>query len=113
MNIQERLAVFYERLRIAPPAASAEEAFMLICRTLEEVENEFSPLPKQSPPPRTFDGRMYLPEADNIVKAPDNSMWIKTRHHRVRIDPGGAFCVFREMPGKTMRREFQKAGALR
>jgi hypothetical protein len=113
MNILERLAVFYERLRTAPPAATAEEALTLICRVLEEVENEFSPMPKQSPPPRTFDGRMYLPQSDNIVKASDNSMWIKTRHHRVRIDPSGAFCVFREMPGRTLRKEFQKVGAAR
>jgi len=113
MNIQERLAVFYERLRIAPPAASAEESFLLICRVLEEVENEFSRVTKQSPPPRAFDGRMYLPQTDNIVKHLDNSMWIKTRHHRVRIDADGAFQVFREMPGKTLRREFYKPGVQR
>jgi hypothetical protein len=113
MNIQERLRIFYERLAAAPPAHGAEEAFALIGRTLEEVEKEFCPLPEKNPPPQTFDGRMYLPQTDNVHTSDDQTIWVKTRKHRIIIKSDGSFVVFRQMPHRTLLREFQKAGAKR
>src|SRR5260221_9908412 len=111
MNIQERLAIFYERLAAAPPAKNAEGALELICRMLEEVEDEFCPVPKKDPAPQSFDGRMYLPQADNIRTGLKNWLWVRTRHHRIAIKPDGSFDVFRGMPHKTLFSEFRKAGA--
>ena len=51
MDIPQRLAEFFHRLQAAPAAASAEEALALVCRLIEEVENEFCPLPREQQPP--------------------------------------------------------------
>ena len=64
MNIQERLAIFYRRLEASPPAGSADEALNLVCRLIEEVEDELCPLPREEPPPKHFTGRMYAPKKD-------------------------------------------------
>jgi len=41
MELHERLRIFFERLRAAPPARDAEEAMALVCSVLEKVEDEF------------------------------------------------------------------------
>ncbi len=110
MNIQERLALFYRRLEAAPPAANAEEALSLICRMLEEVEKEHCPVPGKNPAPREFEGRMYLPEADNINVRDDGTTWVKTRRHRILIRGNGSFVIYRQMPHKDLVVEFQKSG---
>jgi hypothetical protein len=111
MDIHQRLEIFYERLRSAPAASNAEEAFRLICYTLEKVEDEFCAVPKKNPPSLSFDGRMYLPQSDNIKKGDGDAMWIKTRHHLISIKAEGSFVIFRQMPKKTLLAEYQKAGA--
>jgi hypothetical protein len=111
MNIQERLALFYLRLEAAPPAASAEQALALIARTLEGVENEFCAVPRSTPAPLQFEGRMYLPQSDNINVQDDGSTWVKTRRHRILISPDGSFIIYRQMPHKSLLKEFQKSGA--
>src|SRR5437870_3647858 len=109
MDIQERLTIFYARLQAAAPANNAEEAFRLICRTLEQVEDEFCPLPKKNPPPRTFDGRMYLPQGDNIRNREDGSLSVRTRKHRIRIMPNGDFVIYRKGEKQEWTEEFRKA----
>src|SRR5205085_9113100 len=99
----------YQRLRTAPAAKSAEEAFGLICRTLEEVENEFCPVPKKHPPPRGFDGRMYLPQRDRIEFIEDGAWWIETRRHRIRIERGGSFRIFHVVGDEALIEEFHKS----
>ena len=66
MNIQERLQIFFRRLEAAPPADSAGEAMALVCQLIEQVEDEFCPMPRENPPPLVFSGRMYAPQADRI-----------------------------------------------
>lgn len=39
---KQRLEIYYQRLRDAPPADSFDTALRLICDTLDEVEDEFS-----------------------------------------------------------------------
>jgi hypothetical protein len=113
MNIHDRLKVFYDRLAMAPPAGNASEAFALICRTLEQVEREFCPVPGKSPPPKTFDGRMYIPQADNLHTVDNAAIWVKTRKHRIAIRPDGSFAIFKQMPHRTLLQEFQKSAASR
>ena len=61
MNIQERLAIFFRRLEATPPATNAEDAMNLVCRLIEEVEDEFCPLPRENPPPGLrFTGRVHF-----------------------------------------------------
>src|SRR6266567_3788763 len=108
MNIQERLAVFYARLRDAPAAKSAEEAFWLICRTLDEVENEFCSVPKTDPPPRRFEGRMYSPQPDNIMVQEDGSWLVRTRRHRISIRSNGDFIISRLLDDQRLAEQFRK-----
>jgi hypothetical protein len=91
MNIQERLEVFYRRLKTAPPAANADEAMNLVCRLIEEVEDEFCPVPREEPPPfLRFTGRMYAPQKDRIFLLEDGGLLAEARHHRIfcRTDGG-------------------------
>lgn len=111
MDIQQRLALFYERLRTAPPARNAEAAFALICRTLEAVEAEHCPVAPQHPPPRSFDGRMYSPQMDNVRIRDDGSWWVKTRRHRIAIEQNGSFVIYRQWPGKQLVKEMEKKGS--
>ena len=113
MNIHDRLKVFYNRLAIAPPAGSASEAFALICGTLEQVERELCAVSGKNPPPKTFDGRMYIPQADNLHTIDNAAIWVKTRKHRIVIKPDGSFVIFKQMPHRTLLQEFQKAAANR
>ena len=78
---------------------------------LEEVEVEFCTVPKKDPAPLSFDGRMYLPQPDNIRTGLKNWLWVRTRHHRIAIKPDGSFDVFRGMPHKTLFSEFRKPGS--
>jgi len=97
MNTRQRLAIFYERFQAAPSVRSAERAFALICRTLEEVEREFCPVPSADSPPRSFDGRMYVPQPDNIKVRDDGSIWLKTQ-------------IYYAVDRKRLVEEFRKDG---
>lgn len=108
MDIHQRLAIFYRRLEEAPVARNAEEALTLICSVLEAVESEFCPVPKTNPPPIAFDGRMYPPQPDNIRRQSDGSLRIRTRGHRIFIDPAGSIRIYR---GRV--EEFHKRGRLK
>ncbi|WP_282434910.1 eCIS core domain-containing protein [Nocardia panacis] len=91
MNIHERLDVYFARLRAQPPASSADEAFAQISRTLDQVEDELSGIPKKTPPPapNQSDGRMYPPLADSVTRAADGSIRARTRGHTIDIDANG------------------------
>jgi hypothetical protein len=94
MNIQERLEIFFQRLKAAPPANTAEEAMALVCRLIEEVEDEFCPLPRETPPPQLrFTGRMYAPQADRIRRLEGGQLVAATRRHRIYCQPGGAILI--------------------
>jgi hypothetical protein len=94
MNIQERLAVFFQRLEAAPPASSAEEAMALVCHLIEEVEEEFCPLPRENPPPMLrFTGRMYAPQKDRIRRLEGGILMAAARRHRIFCEPNGAVVI--------------------
>jgi len=94
MNIQERLAIFFRRLEAAPPAASAEEAMNLVCRLIEEVEDEFCPLPRENPPPHLrFTGRMYAPGKDRIFPMQGGGLAAEARRHLILCYPNGGIRI--------------------
>ena len=107
MEIQERLEIFYARLRTAPACATAEEALALVCRLIEEVEDEFCSIPRQHPPSLSFTGRMYAPHSDHVFPSPDGAILAETRRHTMHLSPDGAMHIFRF---DTNDLEFSKSG---
>ena len=93
MDIQQRLAEFFRRLDAAPPVASAGEALALVCRLIEDVEDELCPVPRIEPPPLGFTGRMYAPREDHIQRQPDGALAASTRRHRILCQADGAITV--------------------
>jgi hypothetical protein len=67
MTKGERLALFYERLQAATAASSHDEAYALLCSTLNAVENEHSGVPF-NPDNWQTDGRMYPPQQDRASR---------------------------------------------
>jgi hypothetical protein len=65
MDKYARLALFYERLQSAPAASTHDEAYALLCTTLNGVENEHSGVPYDPANWRT-DGRLYPPQTDRV-----------------------------------------------
>jgi hypothetical protein len=84
--------IYFERLKNAPTANSAEEAIDLIAKTLDQVEDEFSGIPKNPSPSLEPDGRMYPPQADYTVANPDipGGYIQTTRGHKIYINPDGS-----------------------
>jgi hypothetical protein len=109
MEIQERLRVFFDRLSQAASCGTAEEALALVCRLIEEVEDELSPVPREDPPPMRFTGRMYAPQADFLERRFDGSLIASTRHHSIYCSPNGAIRI-EYVP--TLQTIFEKPGKL-
>ena len=90
----ERLAIFLERLRNAPPPVDQLSAMVLIETTLNRVEDEFTDIPYR---PQSFvsDGRLYPPQDDarrEIQGRPD--VWaFRNRAHRTYIGDNGAITI--------------------
>lgn len=102
MDITERLKEFFRRLEAAPPASTAEEALALVCRLIEEVEDDLCPLPRQEPPPSMrFTGRMYAPKGDRITRLADGTLIADARRHRILCRPNGGISVI-HMPAKSL-----------
>ena len=95
MDIAQRLELFFRRLAEAPPAGTAEEALALVCRLIEEVEDEHCPVPRETPAPTDFTGRMYPPQADKIYPASDGSIEADARRHQIYCGRDGRIAIFR------------------
>lgn len=65
MNKQARLELFYQRLRESPAARTHDEAYALLCATLNAVEDEHSGVPN-NPSSWQTDGRLYPPQQDRV-----------------------------------------------
>jgi hypothetical protein len=64
LSKRERLAIFLQRLEIAPSVANPDSALQLLSETLTAVENEFSGIPANAEA-WANDGRMYPPTEAN------------------------------------------------
>jgi hypothetical protein len=74
----KRFQIFLERLEAAPPASSDDEAFDLLAKTLNAVEDEFSGVPYR-PENWQTDKRLYPPQEDRRVKCPERPSLRKYR----------------------------------
>ena len=61
----ERIAEFFRRLGIANPAMTLEDAFRLVCETLNGVEDDWTDIPFNQET-SDFDGRLYPPLWENL-----------------------------------------------
>jgi hypothetical protein len=90
----ERLAEFIRRLREAPPVATFDEAYKLICDTINAVEDEMTTIPFD-PSKWQTDGRMYPPQFDNVrnVSGRSDVVRFRTRFHNIFIATNGAIQI--------------------
>jgi hypothetical protein len=104
----ERLVEFYRRLRLAPAARTFEEAYELICSTLNAVEDELTDIP-YDPDRWQEDGRLYPPFDDHARAVPGNPRLRRFRSlaHNTYIGDNGAFEI-RSLVGEV---ELDKPGA--
>lgn len=109
MDLHQRLAEFFKRLEAAPPAANAQEALDLLCRLIEEVEDELCPVARQDPPPLTSTGRMYAPQADRVKRLPNGRIVADARHHRIYCQADGSISIA-YVSNKVESPLFYKAG---
>jgi hypothetical protein len=93
MELHERLKIFFTRLQAAPPVRDAEEALALICRLIDEVEDEFCNIPRSTPPPKQPSGRMYPPQSDSIYRSEKGIIRIRTAGHIIICTPDGAIRI--------------------
>ena len=104
---RSRLGEFLKRLDAAAPADGVDRAYGLLCRTLNEVEDELTGIP-YNPARWMDDGRMYPPQDDSIRDEPrrpdvtkyrsrDHYTWIGT-NGAIRIDEVDGPCLLNK-PG--------------
>lgn len=107
VSVRDRLEEIYRRLARSPRTGSAVAAFQELCDTLEQVEDELSGVPKQTPPPWPSlpDGRMYCPSDDFIRRNPDGSWLAMARGHRIEITADGGIQIMSRLTGRV---EFKK-----
>ncbi|HEX6086448.1 MAG TPA: hypothetical protein VF266_18110 [Thermoanaerobaculia bacterium] len=105
---EQRLRELIRRLRLAPPAASFDEARRLLETTLNAVEDEMSGVPFD-PARWQSDGRMYPPQDDSERTVPGQAAVrrYRSRRHNTFIGNNGALEI------RTVEHEIllRKAGA--
>lgn len=91
----ERTALFLKRLKQARKASTFDEAYTLLCDTLNKVEDEHSGVPYNIEQWRT-DGRMYPPQMDNARPLEDypGMTRFRTLAHHVFISDKGAILIY-------------------
>jgi len=75
----ERVAEFIRRLEVALLATTFEEAFNLVCATLNSVEDEWTNIPFNQETSDT-DGRLYPPLREGLRPVPDHPNVQRHRH---------------------------------
>lgn len=99
----ERLQIFQEQLANAKPASNQEEAIQLINKTLDNVEDQYSGIPKQEGIPDGKDGRMYGILDDKYVETlEDGTKVANTRGNRVILKQDGGIEIQTRDGSKTL-----------
>lgn len=103
----ERLAEFFSRLTAAPSCSTFDEAYALICLTMDAVEDEMTSI-LNNPATWMTDGRMYPPQMDSLRKSSrDDVKRFVSKGHSILIGENGAIAIQLQF-GKVI---FVKAGA--
>ena len=107
MDIYQRIAVFYERLKALPAFTSHSQALAEIARILTEVEDAYSGVARDpSDMPVVTDGRLYPPVSAYARKADVPDVIIYTQKgHRTHISDDGAILIVNR---RTEKIEFEK-----
>jgi hypothetical protein len=90
-----RLAEFIRRLAAATPANNFDEAYALLCDTMNAVEDEFTSIPYNPPTPPDDDGRLYPPFEDHRkeVKGRPDLKAYRSKAHWTTIGSNGAITI--------------------
>jgi RHS repeat-associated protein len=102
LTIPERLSVLYQRLGDLPAPTTADEALNQLNSTLVSVEDEFSGVAANPNPGLKFDGRMYPPREDFIVKEEDGGLTATTKGNIIQISPKGSMKILSRSTGDVV-----------
>lgn len=105
----ERLAEILRRLKLAEPVGSAEDALLLMTRTIDAVEDELSGAP-YNPESWIDDGRIYAPQPDSarpVDGRPDLTRY-RSRKHNTFIGGDGSIEIW-EIGGSCVLRKEGKS----
>ena len=78
----------------APAAKNADEAFQLLGKTMDDVEDAFSGIAKVKNPGLNYQGRMYPPRPDFTTRLPGGGLEARTKGNIIRIDPNGTIRIY-------------------
>jgi hypothetical protein len=84
-----RLKVFIARLEQHRPFASLDEAYQVLCSTLDAVEDELTGIPN-CPANWMLDGRLYPPQKDRWRQILPNVTRMRAKEHYIFIAANGA-----------------------
>lgn len=105
----QSLAEIFRRLAAAPPAASHDDAYTLLCETIDAVVDEMTTAPN-IPTNWMTDGRIYPPQMDQSYRPkgrPDLMRYI-SKGHNTLIRDNGAITITINKDGTIV---FDKPGA--
>lgn len=108
LSLPERLNKLYERLDQLPPARNADEALQQLATTLDQVEDEYSGVPRDPNPGLKFDGRMYPPREDFTERTEDGGLRATTKGNQINISPDGTTSILSRRSGEEV---YRRAGA--
>jgi len=104
----DRIAEFFKRLQAAPSCATLDEAFELVCATLNAVEDELTDIPYNQETSDN-DGRLYPPLRENLRDVQDQAR-VKRHRHRFHLTFFGDNGSIEIQEVKTSQVVFQKPG---
>jgi hypothetical protein len=108
----ERLKEFFQRLASLQPASTFEEAYLQLCKTLDQVEDEMSGLPNEPERWMTLD-RMFPPQPDRMssVAGCDVKRFDNLRHITYISGNGAIEIRSKRLKGKTADTHLSKIAA--
>ncbi|MES4904606.1 MULTISPECIES: hypothetical protein [unclassified Streptomyces] len=98
----ERLAIVYQRLEELGPTRSARAALHQLSTVLNQVEDEYSGVPRDPNPGLKFDGRMYPPREDFIHHTPDGGLEATTKGNKIYLSADGQLRIDSRRTGETV-----------
>ena len=91
----QRLAEIFRRLSAARPVATHDDAYRLLCETIDAVEDELTAIPND-PANHLDDNRIYPPQGDYcfaVGRRPDLKRYESKRHDTFIRDNGAITTV--------------------